>query len=391
MMNFWRSAAGIVEVELTSAEPGLALDAINRQNISVFQVAFVGDLTVRFRIRRADFSQLRILVERRGEHLRICERFGLYWRIKTLIHRKLLVSGLMLLLFLVVFVPTRVLFVQVEGNRQIPTRQILAAAEESGISFWASRREVRSEKVKNELLSLVPGLQWAGVNTRGCVAVISVRERTTQEETERETGVSSIIAARDGVIDTCTATRGNLICAPGQAVKAGQVLISGYTDCGIFLRAARAEGEVYALTRRDLRVVTPTSIHCLRETGEVKRKYSLLIGKKRINLWKDSGIWDTTCGRMYEEYYITLPGGFTLPVALAVETYIHREMEEAQPIDAEMSLSAFAARYLTDQMVAGQIRSSSLSYLEESGIGTLTASYVCREMIGRVQQEQIGE
>lgn len=35
--------------------------------------------------------------------------------------------------------------------------------------------------MKNALLSAIPELQWAGVNTYGCRAVISVRERTLPE------------------------------------------------------------------------------------------------------------------------------------------------------------------------------------------------------------------
>ena len=92
-----------------------------------------------------------------------------------MLFRPVLLAGLGILFLLAMYLPSRVLFIRVEGNMQIPDRQILAAAEECGIRFGASRREVRSEKVKNALLSSVPQLQWAGVNTAGCVATISVR------------------------------------------------------------------------------------------------------------------------------------------------------------------------------------------------------------------------
>ena len=39
-MDFWKSAAGVIEAELTSAEPEQALDVINQQRIPVFHVAF---------------------------------------------------------------------------------------------------------------------------------------------------------------------------------------------------------------------------------------------------------------------------------------------------------------------------------------------------------------
>lgn len=390
-MNVWGSISGLVEVELTSAEPEQALAAINADNIPLYQVTFIGGLTVRFSIRRSDYSRLKALAKHRGDRLHLAKRVGIYWKIKALAERKLLIPGIAVLCFLTLFLPTRVLFVRVEGNADVPAGKIIAAAEDCGIRFWASRREVRSEKVKNALLSAVPELQWAGVNTRGCVAWISVRERTAQAEDSQDSGISSIVAIRDGVVDSCAVLRGNLVCAPGQAVRTGQVLISGYTDCGLFLQATRAEGEIYAITKRDLDVIAPFPTNSLRETGEVRHKYSLLIGKKRINLWKDSGISDATCGRMYSEYYVTLPGGFLLPIGLAVESFPQREKEALQLSGDASALSEFAREYLLQQMVAGQIRSSNLSLTEAADFLRLTGSCICYEMIGRVQSEQIGE
>ena len=390
-MDFWSSAVGITEVELTSAEPEQALQAINQENLPIFDIRFADSLTVTFRVSRADYRKLKELTGRRGEKLRISDRTGLYWRIRSLKSRKLLVLGVLLFLFLSLFLPTRVLFLRVEGNNQVPTEKILAAAETCGIRFFASRRQVRSEKVKNALLSEVPELQWAGINTNGCVAWIRVQERADHQDDRVGSGVSSIVAARDGILDSCTVTRGNLICTPGQAVRSGQVLISGYTDCGLYIQATQAEGEIYAITKRNLEVIAPVDSATVRELGEVKYKISLLVGKKRINLWKDSGISGTTCGRMYLEYYVTLPGAFQLPLALSVESYFPRETEPLQTVPDADALTDFAQSYLQAQMVAGQIRSSDLSLSEEVGAIRMTGSYICREMIGRVQSEKMGE
>ena len=394
MMDLWKSIAGMVEVELTSAEPGAAFRAVNEAGIPMFEVRQITDLTARFLIYRKDYMHLAAMSEKRGETLRICRRKGVYWSLKNLFHRPVLFVGMTALLCLIFYLPTRVLFIRVEGNSAVPTKQILAAAEESGICFGASRREVRSEKMKNALLSAVPELQWAGVNTSGCVAVISVRERTDPEQkAEEEATVSSIVAARDGVIYSCTVVRGNALCTVGQAVKAGQVLVSGYTDCGICIQATRAEGEIYAQTSRELTAVTPAQWVKRGDAVETKRKYSLLLGKNRINLWKDSGIWDATCGRMYEEYYITLPGGFQLPFGLAVEKYTFYETaaSELPQSDAEETLEDFAESYLTRQMVAGNILSKDETVSLEGETYLLRGEYVCTEMIGKVQREQIGE
>ena len=275
----------------------------------------------------------------------------------------------------------------------IPDRQIIAAGESCGVYFGASRRAVRSEKVKNAILSALPELQWAGVNTKGCVAIISVRERTEAETKEEQEYVSSIVADRDGIITSCTILEGNSLCSVGQVVQKGQVLISAYTDCGLSIRATRAEGEIFAQTERNLSVVAPTECIEKREIKNTKKKISLLLGKKRINLWKDSGIWDTTCDRMYEEYYVTLPGGYQLPLGVAVETGTVYQLQESQlqPETLEASIADYGKSYLHQHMVAGEIINSSETFAVSDGLIYLNGEYVCTEMIGRVQREQIGE
>ncbi len=380
-------------LELTSAEPESALAAIAMEGIGLHEINQKGPLTYVFSIRRADFRTLSILCHKRGETLKILKKRGLYWKGKQLLDRPVFLVGTVLLLALVLYLPSRVLFIRVEGNVSIPDNRILEAAESSGIRFGASRRQVRSEKVKNELLSLVPQLQWAGVNTAGCVATISVRERTQPEEAAPKHAVSKIVATRDGYILSGTVTSGNPLFQVGQAVKAGEVLVSGYTDCGICIRAEASEGEIFAETQRSILALTPVQGIERREAGRETRNYSLLIGKKRINLWKGSRNLSICCGRMYMEYYVTLPGGFQLPIALCVETVTDWETEAFEKAEDEAgnALKQFAGEYLVQQMAAGKILSREEWVSLRDGLCRLEGKYVCAEMIGRVEEEQIGE
>lgn len=392
-MDLLQGVMGSVRIRVESADlPGL-MTGLNNRGISLGHVEILDDVTMECWIRREDWDQVTKLCRGRGAQIQITHRRGLYWKLGRMKKRPLLLLGLAVLLFLILFLPSRVLFVKVEGNQRIPANRILEAAEICGIRFGASRRNVRSERVKNALLETMPELQWAGVNTKGCVAVLSVRERTV-ESAQKDSGfVSGIIAGLDGVVISCTAARGNLLCVPGQAVRQGELLISGFIDCGLTIRAASAQGEVFALTRRKSQAVTPSQYRV--RTGEPVQteKISLLLGKKRINLWKDSGIWDTTCGRIYSEYYITLPGGFVLPIGIAVEQSLCTSLSEQElsPENAETMLQDALSAYLKKQMIAGSIQSSQEDFSGEDGGYALAGEYVCTEMIGRVQREQIGE
>ena len=384
---------GSVRVEITSADLGRILDAITSAGNEIYDIVLLDELTGQFTVSRADYAGILRLCEKRGASVRQIRNNGLYWLGRRLLKRPILVCGMLLLLFLTLWLPGRVLFVRVEGNSAIPTRKILDEAAKCGIGFGATRRDVRSEQVKNRLLGAIQELQWAGINTEGTVAVIQVRERADEQQITENSGFGHIVAVRDGVITSCTATRGSLLCAPGQAVQSGDVLISGYTDCGLTIRAEQAEGEIYALTSRELdAIMSQERTLRLINTGAAK-KISLLLGKKRINLWKDSGIWDSTCDRMYEEYYITLPGGFQLPMAFLVERYVLWETgtETIPQTDAQQILLDFGESYLHRQMLAGKVLKEEHTFLSDDGQMTMAGQYICMEMIGKMQRLQIGE
>ncbi len=390
-MGLWLSFAGIVTVELTSADiPGLLL-AISNMGVTLQNITHTDMLSVKADILRKDYGRLNRLISKKGGTLKLLARKGVYWRGKRLLARPVLVVGIGLLLLLSWFIPTRVFFITVAGNEQIPVKLILEKAQQCGIQFGASRRAVRSEKMKNSLLEAIPQLQWAGITTCGCTATISVKERTQTKEVTTRPGISSIVAVRDGIIQSCTVIKGNPLCKPGQAVKAGEVLISGYTDCNLTIQGTRAEGEVFAQTEHELTVITPVDFVQKGEISTTTKKYGLIIGKKRINFYKDSGILGTTCDRMYKEYYFTLPGGFQLPIALFVEQrteYDSKTLKAAAP-DVQNTLERIGSDYLKDHMISGEILGSVSTMEDTDVVCKLVCTYTCVEMIGRVQSEEI--
>lgn len=390
-MGLWRSLTGMIRVQITSASLSKTLSKINDLGIILQEVTYIDELTIEASINRYDYRCIKSYADRQGETIRVIKKYGVYWAVKRIIKRPLLLVGIGIYTVLALYLPTRVLFVQVEGNSTVETKMIIEKAEKCGIIFGASRREVRSERVKNALLGEIPELQWAGVNTYGCVAVISVKERSAVEKASQPQGISSIVAIRDGVISELVVAQGSALCKVGQAVKAGEVLVSGYTDCGIIVRATRAQGEIYAQTLRELTVVSP-SVYRIR-VSEIaqKEKYSVLIGKKLINLSQDSGISTAECVKMIEIRKLTLPGGFQLPIALVIERYVHSDCQDAEmrEADIQIRMQEFSKEYLESQMVAGKVDNKAEVNAAKEGSYYLYGRYACHEMIGQERIEEI--
>ena len=92
---------------------------------------------------------------------------------------------------------------------------------------------------------------------------------------------------------------------------------------------------------------------------------------------------------MYSEYYLTLPGGLTLPVKLMIEKEIHYQWtdDRLEAGDAARLLREQADVYLQTQMTAGEI----LSVKSANDGSIYIGEYVCRELISRFVHEEIIE
>ena len=385
-MSKLRIFTGRYRVEFSSADPIGTLMQLNKTPVNLYRITHVDEFTIQFDVKRHPGKEFTSILDRYAETYCITEYATLWSKIKGLQHRTVLLIGILMLTFLTCFLPTRVLFVRVKGNTTIPTSKIIDVGKSCGIDFAASRRDVRSEEVKNRMIAQLPQLDWVGINTYGCVAEISVQEGVSQESPEIQPAVASIIASRDGVILSCTTLQGTQICHPGQAVSKGQLLVSGYTDCGIYIQGTHAKGDVLAATTHELRVKSANTIHRRYNATLNKRQFYLTIGNNLIKFYKDSGIPTTSCVKIKKEYPLTLPGGFVLPICLVEEhiTYYEAGLEEIEPHWAV----EYGRKYLNSQMIAGKIISEEIQSTCIEGVTSYEGKFFCTEMIGQIKFEE---
>lgn len=389
-MNIVPKLHSRLRVQLISADITAAFQVLRKEGIEVLDLAQRDALTVTFTVSKTHIHALKSISARRGDDIRILSHIGLFWTLLSLKKRPVLVLGLAILITLSLFLPGRIMFIRVEGNQNVPTNQILESAARTGLTFGVSARKLRSEHIKNSLLSEIDQLQWLGVNTYGCVAVIRVLEREPQPQQELLPPVTSIVSAMDGIVTSVTVTSGNALCKPGDAVTAGQLLISGYADLGICQKGTQAKGQIMGLTERDLTVITPVVYEKRGRLVSTDHRFSLQIGKKRINFYKDSGILGTTCARIYERWYVSLPGGFVLPVSVIKQTSTVYESQQSK-LDAAVGIADFAKQYLLDHMVSGQILASSDQLEQKEQTCIFYGHYACSESLGVIKIEEISE
>lgn len=376
---------GLLRVKITTADIPRTLSLLAERGARAYKVRRTGNLEVCLEIPREQMQILQEVCEKMGNSVKLRGVRGMYWKVRTLLHRPvLLLAGVFLMAF-TVFLSRRVLFYEVVGNEKIPQDQILEVAQSCGLEFGAIRKTVRSEAVKNKMLSSLESLQWVGINTQGCVATIRVREREELPPQQVLNPTANLVASQDGVITRVVLQTGNARCQVGQAVKKGQLLISPYTDCGFKILAQQPKGEVFALTQRLVSCVTPSeTLYRLKKT-HTQRVFAIQFGKNRINLSNRSGISPSTCAKIETVKQLTLPGGFALPVY-----WICRERQTYETVSRQLSaqlaqerLQGFALQVLTDSMEKGTVMSQAQRSYERDGVYCLETLYACEEMIAQ--------
>ena len=382
---------GIYKLLITSADMNAFLGELAADGVTIYNIRILDELAAEICVEQQNFQMIEQLAERCGCVVNVVARIGLIFRLQQVLKRPVLLMGVFLWLFLVLFLPSRVLFVRVEGNETIPALLIEEKAANYGVAFGSARRNLRNEKIKNALLAELPDLQWVGVNTQGCLAVISVRERAVVESPKEKTFIGHIIASQDGIISDIAVTKGTPLCETGQAVIKDQILVSGYTDCGLVTRAEVAEAEVSAITKRYLTAKQMTNCTARNQIIDTETVYSIQIGKNILKFSNNAGIPDGNCAKIYNRIRLTLPGGFCLPLSLICEKTVRYEQSNNSINIDEKEQEFLAEVYLDEQMLAGHIVSSHYQRVITEDACELKGLYICEEVIGQLRKEEIGK
>ena len=377
-----------VTVRIIYADPEKLINTLIKNRVIITEIEYVDELTVHIKIPARCFFCLKSVAEHSGAKIYVQNVTTFKRFIEIVFMRPVLLAGSILLILLSVYISGKILFVRVIGNQSISSYKIIEQAESTGLYFGADKSELSNAHIKNKLLESIPKLQWIGVNIQGCIATIEVKERTDIHEANTPIEPACIVASKDGVIYSVSATKGTIVCKPGQAVSEGEILISANEEIGDITVISGAEGEIMADTINKIRLVALGNRLIRTENAKVVRRFSIIFGKKLINLYKGSGILDTTCVKIYMQKDIYLPGQFPLPLSICCEEiYSSSSIEDKQTTTDWLTESGVS--YIQTRLVSGiVVDTQHIEGIKDELLYCELTMY-CREMIGKIKKEEI--
>lgn len=385
MTGLVRLLFGYYRVRIRGAAPETALYRLTQDHIPFWDIERVDDFSSDISIQKKNWEQVSAVAERVQEGAELLGEHGLFCHFRGLKKRKLFVFSVLLCFGLAYLLPNFVWCLHVEGNVTVPEQQILRELQELGIGFGTWGPSIVPQDLKNQMLNRVPALEWLTVNQSGGLATVVVRERQPSTGIVDRRRVTNLIASRDCILTRIEVLSGQAVCEAGQSVRTGELLVSGYADWEHCIQATRALGEIYGRTWRRQDAVIPAGWDFQSGLIGTHTRCALLIGRRRINLFQNSGIWCPECDKMVTYHQLSLPGGYSFPLTLVVETAVERTVTSGglKQREAEAVLKAGTAAAVQADMVAGEIVREDLKVRRTGGVYELTGVYECHEMVAR--------
>lgn len=380
MGRIYEKLRGRLRVEVCGAYVEGLLNAAALEAVELWEIECVDDYTLRLNIYEPDFPRFRALAEKCMCELKVLSARG-GSRDRKLIKRRwgllafLAVSALLLLVSSLF-----VWEIEVVGNEKLSRGQVLRALSRSGVDLGTYRYSVSADLVRSSMMQQLPELGWMTVNINGSRAVAVIVERQEKPEIYAQSDPADIVAAETGIIKRMSVENGKPAVKQGDSVLEGELLVSGLMDSlSSGSKFVRAKAKVMADTWHELSAVCPAEEE-VKEPGFLSRsRFALVFGKRRINLYFDSGKAIDGCDKIIHEYKLGVEGLFALPVTLVREELIPYETELQPSYDRDAM-----ARQLEKQLLEGmdgEVLSRSFSEGESGGLYVLTLRSHCLEDI----------
>ena len=370
-MKQWKFVTGYVKIILDGYRPERAINAMIAEDITAHDIV---------RVKRGEFTayvkskSLKRLFEIAGEcdcRLTVIKEYGFP------VFLRLAVSKLPLLVtlalgFAALFALSKwLLFIRIEGCDAVNENAVAGVIADFGVTPGILMNSFDAQPIKDALIELDERIGFVDLRRHGVVLSAVIHEVDSIAPDDEPELPSSIFADKDCVIIGIIAEDGNAAVIPGQAVKKGELLISGNIT---------PEGQE-----------DPVLVHAKGEIiAEVVYRFSVTVQPESERLVR-SGEWAEISGLSVFGYDITAPTGFDnyetkfgtsrtlsacgIPVELSVLRAYELIMGKARLTPGEMQESAAAC---LDEMLRqgipkdARITSKQTEYsLNEDG--TLTA------------------
>ena len=275
---------------------------------------------------------------------------GFFSLARGLLKRRLTLIAVVISLLLTIISPSVVWDVRVIGNELLSESDVTSALEPLGLAVGASWSSIDRSVVEAALLDAYPGISWVNINRRGGVAYVEIIEAALPPEEDSQMGYCNVVASVDCVISEISVTSGYATVSVGQAVRAGEVLISGVLPDEAGGGFCRASGSIKGIVDDEISVGVSRSYTKNEYSEGVKSSLTVKILKFSINIFKIYGNSDSKCDIIKNNEKCRLFGKYDIPVWF--ETEYTMPYTEMTLVRSDAELIAYATESMRQELLS---------------------------------------
>lgn len=265
-------------------DPAELITELCRRNVAASDFIACGEGAYTFYVRPGDADRAIRIGSRAGTEVTVLRKRGALHFLRRF--RRRLYLLLLPLPFLAAFLvlSTFLWEFDVTGCETLSRAEVLTALEAAGVYPGVSGLRLDNAQIRSRMQASLPELAWCTVQVHGSRALVVIRERREPPEIIDESLEREVAAAKPGVIERLSVLQGKAAVKRGEAVLAGQTLISGsLTDRQGDTRRVHAQGRVLAQTWVQQTLELPLTVREKVYTGEKSVSRALVIGDLRLN------------------------------------------------------------------------------------------------------------
>lgn len=360
------------------------INICNTKQILLWNLKRKNSITLYASISIKDFKSLRSICKKTKCKLKIQNKKGIPFTLRKYKKRKIFLGLLFLIVIIVIILSNFIWNIDVEGNINIPREELLALAEENGLSVGKIKGGINTKEVINKIRLERDDVAWVGIDIIGTNAVIKVVEADAKPDIINEEEYCNIVADKDAMITKVIARNGTPVVEEGSVVKKGDILIAGwmegkYTGRQYVHSQGEIEAKVWYTATEKIELKETKKI----ETGNEENKYSVKINNFQINLPKSIPNFEKY-DTIEASKKLKLFSNFYLPFELITYTYkeykeetVIHSIEEAKQIGVER-----AEEKLVNEIKDKEILDKQIKVKTESEYLLVEVTFEVKEKIG---------
>ena len=273
------------------------------------------------KIYRRDYKLLKKLAEKNGISLSVIKTKGLVFKVIPYKRRYGFIAGFLISIFIIILLSNTVIKIEIQGNKDISTEQILAILNEYGVCEGKFIPSLDYQSIERKILISDKRIAWIGIRNIGGRVAVEVDEMVKSPLIIPQNVPCNIVSSKNAQIISAKVYSGKLMVKAGDGVREGQLLISGaVTDKRGKSVALHSYGEIIGQYTEKQSFSQPFSEDIYVKTGDEITKSQIKFFGLRVPLYFKNDTGNLECE--YEES-ITYISFFSmkLPIGIVHQKY----------------------------------------------------------------------